>query len=120
MIANAVIFVTAVTAALTTILSLRDLAIGAPGWAVNLQIAFWLWVCVVFANFAEALAEGRGRARADSLRATKAETTVKLLAHEDDPAPRAVPSSSLRAGQLVLVETGDLIPTDAEVIRGVA
>lgn len=117
---NAVIFVTAVTAALTTLLSLRDLAIGAGGWGVSLQIAFWLWVCVLFANFAEALAEGRGRARADSLRATKAETMVKLLAHEDDTAPREVPSSSLRAGQLVLVETGDLIPTDAEVIRGVA
>lgn len=113
---NAVIFVTAVTAALTTLLSLRDLALGAEGWGVSLQIAFWLWTCVLFANFAE----GRGKARADSLRATKAETMVKLLAHEDDPAPREVPSSSLRAGQLVRVAAGDLIPTDAEVIRGVA
>ncbi|MFT3687808.1 potassium-transporting ATPase subunit KdpB [Paenirhodobacter sp.] len=117
---NAVIFVTAVTAVLTTLLSLRDLAIGAEGWGVSLQIAFWLWICVLFANFAEALAEGRGKARADSLRATKAETMVKLLAHEGDPSPREVPSSSLRAGQLVLVRAGDLIPTDAEVIRGVA
>lgn len=117
---NAVIFVTASTAALTTVLALRDLALGVTGWGVSLQIAFWLWVCVLFANFAEALAEGRGRARADSLRATKAETMVKLLAHENDPAPKVVPSSQLRPGQLVLVQAGDLIPTDAEVIRGVA
>jgi K+-transporting ATPase ATPase B chain len=117
---NAVIFVTAVTAALTTVLSLRDLAAGAAGAGVSLQIAFWLWVCVLFANFAEALAEGRGKARADSLRATKAETMVKLLSREDDTAPRSVPSSGLRAGQLVRVDAGDLIPTDAEVIHGVA
>ena len=117
---NPVIFVTAVTATLTSALALRDMAIGTPGAAVSIQIAFWLWVCVIFANFAEALAEGRGKARADSLRATKAETTVKLLAHEADQAPRLVPSGALRAGQLVLVEAGDLIPTDAEVIRGVA
>ncbi|MFT4149781.1 MAG: potassium-transporting ATPase subunit KdpB [Paracoccaceae bacterium] len=117
---NAVIFVTALTAALTTVLALRDLSLGAAGWGVNLQVAFWLWICVLFANFAEALAEGRGRARADSLRATKAETMVNLLANEDDPAPKQVPSSQLRAGQLVRVVAGDLIPTDAEVIRGVA
>ncbi|OWJ77823.1 potassium-transporting ATPase subunit KdpB [Haematobacter missouriensis] len=117
---NAVIFTTAVTALLTTILALRDLVSGAAGAGVSLQIAFWLWLCVLFANFAEALAEGRGRARADALRATKAETMVKLLTREDDPAPREVPSASLRAGQLVLVRAGDLIPTDAEVVRGVA
>ncbi|WP_313351537.1 potassium-transporting ATPase subunit KdpB [Paracoccus sp. (in: a-proteobacteria)] len=117
---NPVIFVTAVTAALTTILSLRDLAFGTEGAGVGLQIAFWLWLCVLFANFAEALAEGRGKARANSLRATKAETVVKLMAHEEDQAPRRVPSSGLRAGQIVLVEAGDLIPTDAEVVRGVA
>ncbi|WP_290686330.1 MULTISPECIES: potassium-transporting ATPase subunit KdpB [unclassified Haematobacter] len=117
---NAVIFTTAVTALLTTVLALRDLISGAAGAGVSLQIAFWLWLCVLFANFAEALAEGRGRARADALRATKAETMVKLLTREDDPAPREVPSASLRAGQLVLVRAGDLIPTDAEVVRGVA
>ncbi|RMC35030.1 potassium-transporting ATPase subunit KdpB [Paracoccus alkanivorans] len=117
---NAVIFVTAIVAAMTTLLALRDAALGADDAAVSLQIAFWLWVCVLFANFAEALAEGRGKARADSLRATKAETMVKLLASEDDASPKEIASSSLRKGQLVLVEAGDLIPTDAEVIRGVA
>ncbi|MDP0928627.1 potassium-transporting ATPase subunit KdpB [Paracoccus onubensis] len=117
---NAVIFVTAIVAAMTTLLALRDAAFGADNAAVSLQIAFWLWVCVLFANFAEALAEGRGKARADSLRATKAETVVKLLSGEDDTAPKKMASSLLRKGQLVLVEAGDLIPTDAEVVRGVA
>ena len=117
---NPVIFVTAIVAAMTTLLAFRDLAIGADGTGVNLQIALWLWICVLCANMAEALAEGRGRARADSLRATKAETMVQLLAHMDDTAPKDVPSASLRAGQLVRVTAGDLIPTDAEVVRGVA
>ena len=117
---NAVIFVTAIVAAMTTVLALRDAALGAADAGISLQIAFWLWVCVLFANFAEALAEGRGKARADSLRATKAETVVKLLSSEDDTAPEETASSSLRKGQLVLVEAGDLIPTDAEVVRGVA
>ncbi|WP_435164744.1 potassium-transporting ATPase subunit KdpB [Falsirhodobacter sp. 1013] len=118
--ANPVIFVTAIVAAMTTVLALRDLLTGAAGAGVNLQIALWLWICVLFANLAEALAEGRGKARADSLRATKAETTVRLLASLDDSAPREVPSSALKAGQLVRVDAGDLIPTDAEVVRGVA
>lgn len=119
---NAVIFVTAITAALTTVLSLRDLVTGMPGSGVNLQIAFWLWVCVLFANFAEALAEGRGKARADSLRATQTETLVRVLARATD-APETsswASSGELRAGQFVLVEAGELIPADAEVVHGVA
>ncbi|WP_176086752.1 potassium-transporting ATPase subunit KdpB [Martelella sp. HB161492] len=117
---NPVILVTALVAAMTTLLSLRDLLSGASGASINLQITFWLWVCVLFSNFAEALAEGRGKARADSLRATKAKTMVKLLADIDDPNPRLVASDGLKAGQLVLVEAGDIIPTDAEVIAGTA
>lgn len=120
LIATPVIFATALVAALTTGLALRDLVTGAAHAGVNLQIALWLWACVLISTFAEALAEGRGRARADALRATKAETMVRLLARVDDPAPRDVPSASLRPGHLVLVEAGDLIPTDAEAIRGVA
>ena len=71
---NPVMFVTAVVAAMTTVLGLRDLVTGVPGAGTSLHIAAWLWLCVIFANFAEALAEGRGKARADTLRATKSET----------------------------------------------
>ncbi|AJY46860.1 potassium-transporting ATPase subunit KdpB [Martelella endophytica] len=117
---NAVIFVTALVALMTTALALRDLAAGAADAGISLQIALWLWICVLFANFAEALAEGRGKARADSLRATKAETMVRLMSAPDDLSPRTVPSGTLKASQLVLVEAGDIIPTDAEVIRGTA
>jgi len=73
---NPVMFVTAVVAAMTTVLGLRDLLGGAPGAGTALHISAWLWLCVLFANFAEALAEGRGRARADTLRATKSESSI--------------------------------------------
>ncbi len=119
---NPVMFVTAVVAAMTTLLGLRDLAAGTPGALVALHISVWLWLCVLFANFAEALAEGRGKARADTLRATQGETRVKLLARADaDPASaESVLSTQLRPGQFVLVEAGDLIPTDGEAVKGVA
>ncbi len=119
---NPVIFVTAIVAVMTTVLFLRDLATGAPTAGLGGQISLWLWITVLFATFAEALAEGRGKARADSLRATKAETMVRLLASADAPAESAteVASSTLKAGQIVLVVSGDLIPTDAEVLHGVA
>ena len=71
------IFATAVAALMVSVLGLRDLALGVPGGGVAVQIAFWLWAAVLIANFAEALAEGRGRARADSLRATKSDTMVR-------------------------------------------
>ncbi|TNC73094.1 potassium-transporting ATPase subunit KdpB [Rubellimicrobium roseum] len=119
---NPVIFVTAVVALLTTILSLRDIAAGTQGGWVALHLSAWLWLCVLFANFAEALAEGRGRARADTLRATKAETMVNVLDGADDD-PRLgtpKPSSRLRQGDLLFVPAGSLIPTDGEVARGVA
>lgn len=119
---NPVIFVTALTALLTTTLGLLDLTRDMPRGLLALHISFWLWVAVLFANFAEALAEGRGRARADSLRASRSETPVRLLASADaDPAGATLlPSASLRRGQFVHVTAGDLIPTDAEVVRGVA
>ena len=119
---NPVMFVTAIVAAMTTILGLRDLASGTDGAGVALHIAFWLWLCVVFANFAEALAEGRGRARADTLRATKSETKVRVLADADaDPATASeVISTTLRAGQFVYLAAGDIIPTDGEAVRGIA
>ena len=122
LVKNPVIFATAVVAALVTALGLRDLVTGAPDAATALQIALWLWAAVLIANFAEALAEGRGRARADSLRATKSETQVKVLRQADSPHDSAslVSSAALKKGQIVLVQAGDIIPADAEVIEGVA
>ncbi|GGH44928.1 potassium-transporting ATPase subunit KdpB [Frigidibacter albus] len=117
-----VMFVTAVVAVMTTLLGLRDLVSGTAGAGIALHIAVWLWLCVLFANFAEALAEGRGRARADTLRATKSETRVRVLAEPNDAPATAtdVASTALRAGQFVYLAAGDIIPTDGEAVRGIA
>jgi K+-transporting ATPase ATPase B chain len=119
---NPVMFVTAVVAAMTTVLGLRDLVSGVPGAGTSLNIAAWLWLSVIFANFAEALAEGRGKARADTLRATKSETRVRVMAQpEDDPATGTETlSTALRPGQFVHVAAGEVIPADGEAVRGVA
>ena len=119
---NPVIFATAIVAVMVTVLGLRDLVAGAATAGTALQIAFWLWAAVFIANFAEALAEGRGRARADSLRATKTDTEVKLLAGPgvERTEYKTVSSTTLRKGQFILVEAGDIIPADAEVVEGVA
>ncbi len=117
---NPVMFVTEVVAALSTLLFLRGLFVGAPNLAVVGQIAAWLWFTVYFANFAEAMAEGRGKARADALRATQAETPAKRLLHDGADDFVLVSSHSLTVGDVVLVEAGDLIPADGEVIEGVA
>jgi K+-transporting ATPase ATPase B chain len=119
---NPVMFVTAVVAAMTTLLGLRDLATGMPGAGTALHIALWLWLCVIFANFAEALAEGRGRARADTLRATKSETRVRVLANPDDAPDTATQtlSTALKSGQFVYVAAGEIVPTDGEAVRGTA
>ncbi|HVV65093.1 MAG TPA: potassium-transporting ATPase subunit KdpB [Rhizomicrobium sp.] len=119
MIGNPVMFVVEIVAALTTILFFRDLAIGAGHLGFAFQINLWLWFTVLFANFAEAVAEGRGKAQADSLRRTKTDTTAKLL----DGARNgwsSVAATTLRQGDVVLVEAGDIIPSDGEVIEGVA
>jgi K+-transporting ATPase ATPase B chain len=117
---NPVIFVTEMVAALTTFLGLRNVVTGEAA-AFPLAIALWLWLTVLFATFAEAMAEGRGRARAESLRRSRMETMAKLLPNpQDRGAPRAVPASELRAGSFVLVEAGDIIPSDGEIIEGVA
>ncbi len=121
---NPVIFVTAVVAALTTVILLLRLLPGggASDTGLILQIVVWLWLTVLFANFAEAVAEGRGKAQAASLRATKAETNCKKLPAADAPrdAWSEVTSSSLRRGDVVLVEAGDIIPADGEIVEGVA
>ena len=119
---NPVIFVTAVVATMTTILGLRDFLAGTEGAATSLHISVWLWLCVIFANFAEALAEGRGKARADTLRATKADTGVMVLPSPDSDLvdAEAVASADLLPGQFVMLTPGTIIPTDGEVLRGVA
>ena len=115
LIRNPVMFVTACVALLMTIL----LVIGsdALGFGFKLQLVLWLWLTVLFGTFAEALAEGRGKAQAASLRAAKAELTARRLRNGQT---EDVPASQLRAGDIVLVTTGDLIPADGEVIEGVA
>ncbi|KQM90021.1 potassium-transporting ATPase subunit B [Sphingomonas sp. Leaf22] len=117
LVRNPVMFVTAVVAALMTVL----LVVGQDGLTIGfkLQLVVWLWLTVLFGTFAEALAEGRGKAQAASLRATKAELTAKRL-KGDGRAYDAVPASQLRVGDVVLVETNDLIPSDGDVVSGVA
>ncbi|PSJ51371.1 potassium-transporting ATPase subunit KdpB [Kumtagia ephedrae] len=117
---NPVMFVVAVVSALTTILFLRDLATGGESLGFSFQIVLWLWFTVLFANFAEAVAEGRGKAQADSLRKTRTETQARLLANGDRARFKLVPGTSLKVGDVVIVEAGDIIPSDGEVIEGVA
>ena len=112
LVGNPVMFTTAVVATLLTVL----MFVGNSGLAIGFQIqlVIWLWLTVLFGTFAEALAEGRGKAQAASLRATKAE----LTARRDNG--QKVSASQLRAGDIVIVQTGELIPADGEVIEGVA
>ncbi|CAN7293910.1 potassium-transporting ATPase subunit KdpB [Pararhizobium sp. LjRoot255] len=117
---NPVMFVVAVVSTLTTVLFLRDLVTGGEGLGFSLQLNIWLWFTVLFANFAEAVAEGRGKAQADSLRRTRTETQAKLLTGADLKSYKMVPGTSLKVSDVVLVEAGDIIPSDGEVIEGVA
>ncbi len=114
---NPVIFVTAVVALLTTLLFARDLLVGAHAIFTG-QIAAWLWFTVLFANFAEAVAEGRGKAQADSLRRARSDTLAQRL--NDDGTTQEVAATDLRAGDLVLVAAGATIPADGEVVEGIA
>src|SRR6201988_3328784 len=118
MIKNPVMFVVEIVAALTTVILVRDLLTGGANLGFTFQIILWLWFTVLFANFAEAVAEGRGKAQADSLRRTRTESQAKLLT--TDGSYRLVPGTSLKVGDVVLVEAGDNIPSDGEVIEGVA
>ncbi|MEP9399743.1 potassium-transporting ATPase subunit KdpB [Mesorhizobium sp. KR2-14] len=120
LVRNPVMFVVAVVSLLTTVLFLRDIAGGASHLAFSFQIIVWLWFTVLFANLAEAVAEGRGKAQADSLRRTRTETRAKLLTGQDRLAFTLVPGASLKMGDVVLVEAGDIIPSDGEVVEGVA
>src|SRR6201985_121533 len=119
MLKNPVMFVVEIVAALTTVIFLRDLVTGGANLAFTFQIILWLWFTVLFANFAEAVAEGRGKAQAESLRKTRTESEAKLLSGSAKEY-RLVPGTSLKVGDLVLVEAGDNIPSDGEIIEGVA
>jgi K+-transporting ATPase ATPase B chain len=119
MIKNPVMFVVEVVAALTTVLFIRDVATGGANLGFSGQIILWLWFTVLFANFAEAIAEGRGKAQADSLRRTRTETMAKRLRGSGRDYD-TVPGNDLKVGDVVLVEAGDIIPSDGEVILGVA
>jgi len=115
---NPVMFVVEVGALLTTLLTVRTLVAHGPDFGFELQIAAWLWFTVLFANFAEAMAEGRGKAQADSLRKTKSDVTAKKL--DANGSTTVVSASSLRKDDVVLCQPNDVIPGDGDVIEGIA
>src|ERR1700720_2027672 len=116
--ANPVMFVVEVGATLTSIDLVRGVVQHSRGFGFSLQITLWLWFTVLFANFAEAMAEGRGKAQAEALRKSRAETVARRL--KQDGSIESVPGSQLRAGDLVMVTAGEFVPGDGEVIEGVA
>jgi potassium-transporting ATPase ATP-binding subunit len=120
MMKNPVMFVVEIVAALTTVIFIRDWINGADNLGFTFQIIVWLWFTVLFANFAEAVAEGRGKAQAATLRQTREETKAKLIVDEKTGLFVPTPAGKLAPGQIVLVEAGDLIPSDGEVIEGIA
>jgi K+-transporting ATPase ATPase B chain len=120
MIKNPVMFVVEIVAALTTVIFLRDLGTGGGHLSFTFQIIIWLWLTVLFANFAEAVAEGRGKAQAATLRKARTETRAKRLATANAANYQMVAAPDLKQGDIVLVEAGDLIPSDGDVIEGIA
>ena len=115
---NPVIFVVEVGAALTTVFLVRDALIGAHNLAFELQIDLWLWFTVLFATFAEAMAEARGKAQADSLRKTQTDALANRV--RENGSTEQVLSSKLRSGDVVICSEGELIPGDGDVIEGIA
>ncbi|MDX6804753.1 potassium-transporting ATPase subunit KdpB [Terrihabitans rhizophilus] len=120
LIKNPVMFVVWVVALLTTVLLVRDIATGGERIGLSAQIVLWLWFTLVFANFAEAVAEGRGKAQAASLKQSRSEVVAKLIVDEATGLVVPTPALQLQRGEVVLVEAGDIIPSDGEVIWGVA
>jgi K+-transporting ATPase ATPase B chain len=117
---NPVMFVVEVVAVLGTILLVHDGLRGVESFGFSFQIILWLWFTVLFANFAEAMAEGRGKAQAAALRSTREQTMAKLIVDESNGLTVPTPAAELARGQIVMVEAGDIIPSDGEVIEGVA
>jgi potassium-transporting ATPase ATP-binding subunit len=121
LIKNPVMFVLEVVSALTTAVLVREIATGGQNVLFELQIVLWLWFTVLFANLAEAVAEGRGKAQADTLRQTRTQTRAKRLLMPDNyDVYQGVEAEKLEAGDLVVCEAGDIIPGDGEVIEGIA
>jgi K+-transporting ATPase ATPase B chain len=118
MMRNPVMFVVEVGSVITSALLFKDLARHSAGFSFDLQITLWLWFTVLFANFAEAMAEGRGKAQAETLRRAKSETVANRLL--ENGKTETVPGSKLRAGDIVLVSAGEVIPGDGDVLDGVA
>ena len=114
MMGNPVMFVVEIGSVITTVLLFK----GGTDFKFNLQITLWLWFTVLFANFAEAMAEGRGKAQADTLRKARSDTVANRILGKDQV--ERIPSSKLRLGDLVLVSAGELIPSDGEIVEGVA
>src|SRR5476651_1838358 len=115
---NPVMFVVEVGSVLTTVAFIRDAVMRRPDLGFELQITFWLWLTVLFANFAEAMAEGRGKAQADTLRKARTETTANRIT--GDGRTETVPATALRKDDIVMVKAGEFIPSDGEIIQGVA
>jgi K+-transporting ATPase ATPase B chain len=115
---NPVMFVVEVGSAITSVLLISDLMHHRGAFGFNLQITLWLWFTVLFANFAEAMAEGRGKAQADSLRKARAETIAKLI--RPNGTVEEVASSKLRSGDMVNVAAGEFVPGDGEIVEGIA
>lgn len=115
---NPVMFVVEAGSVLTTFLCLRDAIAGTPGLGFSVQITAWLWFTVLFANFAEAMAEGRGKAQAETLRRAKVETLANRM--RSDESIDVVPATLLRKGDRVVVSAGEFIPGDGEIVEGIA
>jgi K+-transporting ATPase ATPase B chain len=118
MMGNPVMFVVEVGSVVTTVLLVRDAIARQGAFGFNLQITLWLWFTVLFANFAEAMAEGRGKAQAESLRRARSETVANRVL--PDGKIEKLPSSKLRSGDIVNVSAGEFIPGDGEIVEGVA
>src|ERR1700739_2886453 len=118
MVKNPVMFVVEVGAVITLVVLVSNLVQHHGDFRFGLQITLWLWFTVLFANFAEAMAEGRGKAQAETLRKARAETQARKL--REDGTTELLPSSKLRSGDIVIVTTGEFVPGDGEVVEGVA
>ncbi|MGA8310250.1 MAG: potassium-transporting ATPase subunit KdpB [Terriglobales bacterium] len=118
MMGNPVMFVVEVGSVVTSVLLVRDALRHQGAFGFNLQITLWLWFTVLFANFAEAMAEGRGKAQAESLRKARSETVANRVL--PDGKVEKIPSSKLRSGDVVNVAAGEFIPGDGEIVEGVA